>query len=104
MGFDLRGYTIIDVIRQTIGSPASYMTFSKFNNNGSMCHSLMINNLGSNNVFMSFSGTALVDGGSTFILLPANAIRSYDLRIGSVSFASSGGNVSTEIELVGMGI
>lgn len=101
---DLRGYTIIDVIRQNAGSPATYYTFGKFNNNGSMCDSLMLNNLGSNNTFVSFSGTAVATGGSTMMLLPANATRNMDIRVGSISVVSSGGNYNTEVELVGFGI
>ena len=104
MGFDLQGYSVIDIIRKNAGSPATYYEFSKFNNNGSMCHALQINVIGSNNVFVSFSGTALVNGGSTFMMIYPQGTRNLDYRTGSISIASSGGNYNTEIEVVGLGI
>ena len=105
MGQDLKGYSITDVIRLNAGSPASNFTFSKFDNSrGKVCDSIILTNLGSNSVFVSFSGTALVDGGSTFMLLPPNAIRSLDLMTSGLSIAISGSNVVSEIELIGLGI
>jgi len=104
MATDIKGYSVVDVIRLNAGSPATDFLFTKFQNVGSISDSLMINNLGSNNVFVSFSGTAQVDGGSTFMLIPANATRSMDVRTSGLSVVSSGGNVNTEVEVVGFGI
>lgn len=102
MGYDLKGYSVIDIIRQNVGSPATNFAFSKFGNTGSLCESLMINNLGSNNIFVAVSGTPGV--GSTMILIPAGGMRSMDIRLGSVQILTSGGNVNTETEVVGFGI
>ena len=64
----------------------------------------MTYNSGSNNVFLALSGTASVTGGSTMIIIPPSATRSYDVKVSSLSFAVSGGNFSNEIELLGLGI
>ena|SRR3990167_104971 len=106
MAVDIRGYSVIDVVRLNAGSPQTFYTFSRFNNTtGSLCDALMINNLGSNNVFVVLgSGTALTTGGSTMMLIPANGARSLDYRCGSLSIASSGGNYNTEVEVIGLGV
>mgnify|MGYP001563709601 FL=1 len=104
MGSDIKGYSVVEIIRLNIGSPATNFLFTKMQNVGSICDSMMITNLGSNNVFASFSGAALVTGGSTAMLLPPNAIRSLDIRASGISIVSSGGNVTTEVEVIGLGV
>ena len=104
MGQDVKGFSVNEVIRLNVGSPASTLAFTKFDNSrGKVCDAFILTNLGSNNVFVSFSGTALVQGGSTFMLLSPNGIRSLDLMSSGLSVAVSGGNYSNEVELIGLG-
>lgn len=105
MPYDLRGYMIFDVVRGNVGSPASTVQFTKFNNSpGSLCDAVMLNNLGSGNVFVALSGTALVGGGSTLMMMPPGTSRSLDIKVNSLSICASGGNVVSEFEVVGLGI
>ena len=106
MAYDLRGYSVVDVIRLNAGSPRTFYEFSRFNNTtGSLCDSLFLNNLGSNPCFVALgSGVASVTGGSTLLLIPANGTRSFDFRTGSISVAPSGGNYSNEFEVIGLGV
>lgn len=105
MGQDVKGFSTVEVIRLNAGSPASNFAFTKFDNSrGKVCDAIILTNLGSNSVFVSFSGTALVTGGSSFMLLPPNAIRSLDLMSSGLSIAVSGGNIESECELIGLGI
>lgn len=102
MPIDLRGYTIIDVVRKNCGSPATSYEFSKFNGNGSSCDALALFNLGSNNAFVCFSGTPGV--GSTMMMVPPGGGRHLDFKCGSVQVLTSGGAVNTEFEVIGLGI
>jgi hypothetical protein len=104
MPHDVKGYSVYDVVRLVAGSPATNFQFTKFNNNGSLCDSVMMNNLGSNAAFVALPTTGTIGAGSTMMLVPAFASRGLDIKAGSIQVLASGGAVSTEFEIVGLGI
>jgi hypothetical protein len=79
---DMSGYPNNQIIRLTVGSPATNFVFS------SVTQSFSIENLGSEPAYYKFDGVANL--GSTSGYLPPYSFRSFDSQIGSVSVLGSG--------------
>lgn len=82
MGEYVLGYEQNEIIRKTVGSPATWFVFSE------RSHAVAIDNIGGSGVFFNFDSLATT--GSVSGYLPAGFLRAYDVRIGSISILSSG--------------
>jgi hypothetical protein len=70
------------IIRLSVGSPATWFVFSDRTN------AVAIDNIGGSGVFFNFD--ALATSGSVSGYIPAGQMRALDIRCGSVSILASG--------------
>jgi len=91
---DITGYTTQEVIRKASGSPAVDYVLT------AISESIMLDNLGSADVYFAFDSTADVTTEGTGIV-PKGEARIFDASVGSVSIQSSG-TTSSEVQVISL--
>jgi len=92
MAEDIRGYVGNQIIRKSTGSPGVSFVFSDIS------HSILIDNLGSSNIFFKFDSQVSATG-STTGYIAANSFRVFDVQAGSV-FIQGSGITSPQVQVI----